>query len=222
MNKILVLEDEPMLQDMMSSYLESSGYEVVSTDNYEEALSLAYESKFDLFIFDVKITRGNGFELLDELRNSGVGTPCIFATSLNTMSDVTSGFKVGCDDYIKKPFELAELLLRVQNILKRNFNHNQNDEFITINNELKFDILQKRLLKGNKMVPLAKKESELLALFLKNKNTILTRDDIYSQIWDMGEVPSELSLRVYIRNLRKIIGNEKIISHSKLGYEYVS
>ncbi|AII14869.1 two-component system response regulator [Campylobacter iguaniorum] len=222
MNKILVLEDEPMLQDMMSSYLESSGYEVVSTDNYEEALSLAYESKFDLFIFDVKITRGNGFELLDELRNSGVGTPCIFATSLNAMSDVTSGFKVGCDDYIKKPFELAELLLRVQNILKRNFNHNQNDEFITINNELKFDILQKRLLKGDKMVPLAKKESELLALFLKNKNTILTRDDIYSQIWDMGEMPSELSLRVYIRNLRKIIGNEKIISHSKLGYEYVS
>ncbi|ABK81737.1 response regulator transcription factor [Campylobacter fetus] len=222
MSKILVLEDEPMLQDMISSYLQSFGYEVEASDSYDKALSIAYEKNFDLFIFDVKIIGGSGFELLDELRSSGVATPCIFATSLNGINDVTKGFKVGCDDYIKKPFELAELLLRVQNILKRNFNHYVDDNFIIINSNFKFDILQKKLMQDGKVLPLAKKETELLCLFLKNKNRILSRDEIYSQIWEFYEVPSELSLRVYIRNLRKLIGNEKIISHSKLGYEYVS
>ncbi len=218
MNKILVLEDELMLADMMSSYLESFGYEITLSDNYDEALSFAYENHFDLLIFDVKIIGGNGFDLLDELRNSGVKTPCIFTTSLNGINDVTKGFKAGCDDYIKKPFELAELLLRVENILKRNFCQNSQD--IVINEHLKFDILQKRLLKDDKPVLLSKKESKLLALFLQNKNRILSRDEIYSQIWDYDELPSELSLRVYVRNLRKIVGEDRIISHSKLGYEY--
>ena len=221
MNKILVLEDEPMLSDMIKSYLEGSGFEVTSCDNYEQALDLAYENKFDLFIFDVKIIGGSGFKLLEELRNSGVQTPCIFETSLNGIDDVKTGFDSGCDDYIKKPFELAELKLRVENILKRNFSHIAKNELIKIDDKFTFDMIKKRLLDGDKEVNLAKKESELLVLFLQNKGKILSRDTIYSSIWEYNETPSELSLRVYISNLRKIIGADKIISHSKMGYEYV-
>lgn len=221
MNKILVLEDEPMLQDMIKSYLESSDFKITVCDNYDEALDLAYENKFDLFIFDVKIIGGSGFELLKELRSSGVNTPCIFETSLNGIDDITAGFNSGCDDYIKKPFELAELKLRVENILKRNFSHIAKNELIKIDDEIEFDMIKKCLLKDGVEVNLAKKEIELLVLFLQNKGRILSRDTIYSSIWGYDETPSELSLRVYISNLRKIIGANKIISHSKTGYEYV-
>ncbi|MBO5064145.1 response regulator transcription factor [Campylobacter sp.] len=219
-SKILLVEDEPMLCEMVSDYLASNGYEVVGIDSYDEALSLAYEYKFDIFIFDVKIIGGDGFELLSRLRESGVDTPCIFTTSLNDISDLAKGFKSGCDDYIKKPFELAELLLRIDNILKRKFSHLNSDNYIQISNNIKFDIIQKKLIKDNLPVQLAKKESDLLALFLKNRGKILSRDEIYMNLWDYGQMPSELSLRVYIRNLRKIIGEDKIISHPKLGYEY--
>lgn len=219
-SKILLVEDEPMLCEMVSDYLASNGYEVVGIDSYDEALSLAYECKFDIFIFDVKIIGGDGFELLSRLRESSVDTPCIFTTSLNDISDLAKGFKSGCDDYIKKPFELAELLLRIDNILKRKFSHLNSDNYIQISNNIKFDIIQKKLIKDNLPVQLAKKESDLLALFLKNRGKILSRDEIYMNLWDYGQIPSELSLRVYIRNLRKIIGEDKIISHPKLGYEY--
>ncbi len=222
MNKILILEDEPMLQDMMCSYLSGFGYEVVASDNYDEALSLAYEKSFDLFVFDVKIIGGNSFDLLIELRKSGIKTPCIFTTSLNGIADVTRGFDAGCDDYLKKPFELAELKLRVENLLRRNFTHGMDDgECIEITDEIKFDPLQKKLTKNGVTVPLAKKEADLLTLLLRNKGKTLSRDQIYGAVWEYDEVPSELSLRVYISNLRKIIGNDRIISHSKIGYEYV-
>lgn len=220
-SKVLLVEDEPMLCEMVSDYLASNGYDVVSSDNYDEAINLAYECKFDIFIFDVKIIGGDGFELLSRLRESGVDTPCIFTTSLNDISDLAKGFKSGCDDYIKKPFELAELMLRIDNILRRKFSHLNSDNYIHIDNNIKFDIIQKKLVKDNLPVQLAKKEGDLLALFLKNRGRILSRDEIYMNLWDYGQMPSELSLRVYIRNLRKIIGEDKIISHPKLGYEYV-
>lgn len=220
-SKILLIEDEPMLCEMVSDYLTEQGYEVISCDSYEDGLSLAYEGKFDIFIFDVRIIGGDGFELLSRLRESGVDTPCIFTTSLNDISDLAKGFKSGCDDYIKKPFELAELWLRVDNILKRKFSHSSNDNFIQISQNIKFDIIQKKLIKDGVLAQIAKKEADLLALFLKNRGKILSRDEIYMNLWDYGQMPSELSLRVYIRNLRKIIGDEKIISHPKLGYEYV-
>jgi transcriptional activator protein copR len=220
MSKILIVEDENMLLEMMCAYLEAQSYETVGAKSYDDALNLAYESNFDLWIFDVKIIGGSGFALLRELRNAGKNTPCIFTTSLNTLDDVQSGFTSGCDDYIKKPFELKELHLRVQNLLKRTFVHNKN-ELVNLGENLGFDMNQGLLFRGGKAVSMPKKQSRLLALLLKNQDKFLSRDEIYSQIWDYDESPSELSLRVYIAELRKILGKERIVSASKLGYKYV-
>ncbi len=222
MNSILLLEDEPLLCDMLTDFLTQEGFSITTTDSYDSALDLAYERRFDLFIFDVKILGGNGFELLKELRAAGVMTPCIFETSLNGIADIKSGFDAGCDDYIKKPYELSELLLRVQNILKRSFSHSPTNDMIKITDDLSFDIFQKRLISSsnNPSANLSKKESELLAIFLRAPNRVISRDELYSSLWDMGQTPSELSLRVYIRHLRQIIGSEKIVSHSRIGYEY--
>ncbi|WP_170000477.1 response regulator transcription factor [Campylobacter sp. RM9328] len=220
MARILIVEDETMLLDMMCEYLSGENFEVKGVKSYDEALSLAYESNFDLWIFDVKIIGGNGFELLKELRTSGQTTPCIFTTSLNTINDVQSGFLSGCDDYIKKPFELKELLLRVQNILKRSFVHNTQN-FIKLSDKFSFDMTQGVLYEGDNPVALAKKQSRLLNLLLKNRDKFVTHEEIFSEIWEYDENPSEMSLRVYIAELRKILGKECIKSQSKLGYKYV-
>ncbi|EOI5010721.1 two-component system response regulator DccR, partial [Campylobacter jejuni] len=107
--KILLLEDDLSLSEIIEEFLNDEGYEVFLCDNAQEALDMAYERYFDLWILDVKVPLGDGFSLLKELRKSGKQTPAIFMTSLNTTNDLKQGFDAGCDDYIKKPFELAEL-----------------------------------------------------------------------------------------------------------------
>lgn len=218
MNKILVLEDENMLNDMICDYLSSKGFFVTGCKSYDEALDLAYEGNFDLWIFDVKIIGGNGFELLRELRDAEKLTPCIFVTSLNSLDDLNKGFLSGCDDFLKKPFELAELLLRVNNLLKRNFAHkiNKKDD---LGDGYVFDIYDKILYKDGKMIKLSKKELDLLALLLQKRGQFVSRDEIFNAIWSYDEIPSELSLRVYIRNLRLYL-KDKIVSKSKVGYSY--
>ncbi|WP_295149408.1 response regulator transcription factor [uncultured Campylobacter sp.] len=220
MPKILIVEDESMLLDLMSDYMRSQNYDVTGVKSYDEALSIAYETNFDLWIFDVKIIGGNGFNLLRELRDAGRGAPCIFTTSLNTVADVAVGFESGCDDYLKKPFELRELHLRAQNLLRRSFTRAK-DGFLPLLGELKFDLAQNVLYDGERAITMSKKQSALLALLLKNRDRFVSHDEIFSQIWDYDESPSELSLRVYIAELRKILGKERIISKSKLGYKYV-
>ena len=207
-----------MLNEMICEYLNANHHETTSVKSYEKALNLAYENDFDLWIFDVKVIGGNGLELLEELRNANKLTPCIFTTSLNDIKDLNKGFLSGCDDYLKKPFELAELLLRVNNLIKWNYAHKTN-QLEDLGDNLSFDIYKKTLYKNGKAVNLSNKESRLLALFLQNKNRVLTREEIYSSIWDYDEIPSELSLRVYIRNLRKYLG-KRIASRPKVGYIY--
>lgn len=215
MNKILLLEDENMLCDMIAEYLQDSGYCVDTCASYNQAIELASKN-YDLFIFDVKILNGNGFTLLSELRDANIKTPCIFITSLNSMDDVKMGFRAGCDDYLKKPFELGELALRVQNLLKRNFDR---QSVIKIDEHFSYDVLSKQLFNNGERINLNNKQNELLALFISRAGTIITRSEIYSHLWGLEE-PSEMALRVYIRELRKILGQERIISHSKQGYEF--
>ena len=220
MARVLIVEDEGMLLDMMCTYMRGAEHEVSGTKSYDEALSLAYENSFDLWIFDVKIIGGNGFALLRELREAGRGAPCIFTTSLNTLQDVESGFKSGCDDYLKKPYELKELLLRVNSLIKRNFSHNF-DDFVTIDDEFKFYFASKELRRSGVPVALSNKERELLALFLQNKNRLLSKDEIFSAIYAFDETPSEEALRTYIKNLRRVLGEEHIINRRNAGYLYV-
>ena len=218
-NKILIVEDEPFLNEMMCEYLGNNGFECVGVKRYDEALDLAYKGNFDLWIIDVKLIGGNGFELLSNLREVGKTTPAIFTTSLNTINDLQMGFRAGCDDYLKKPFELAELLMRVQNLFKREYA--QQKQVIDCGDGFKYDINQHQLTHNGEPINLAKKECDLLTLFLKNRNIILSKERICSELWGYDEVASEGSLRVYIRNLRKIFGEHRIISKSKVGYMYV-
>ena len=220
MVRILLVEDDETLLDLISEYLGENGYDVTTSNNAKDALDLAYEQNFDLLILDVKLPKGDGFSLLSSLRELGVSAPSIFTTSLNTIDDLEKGYKSGCDDYLKKPFELKELLIRIQALLKRNFSHN-NDEKVVISNELSFHPQSKILSKNGEKISISSKESDLLALFLQNKGKILTKDEIFNKIWKFDEEPSELSLRVYIKNLRQILGKDAILNKRGDGYIYV-
>ena len=220
MTQILLVEDDETLSELISEYLSEQGYDVTVRADAKAALDTAYERKFDILILDVKLPKGDGFSLLRELRRLGDDTPTIFTTSLNTLQDLEIGYKSGCDDYLKKPYELKELLLRIQILIKRKFSH-VNDEFIELNGGYKFYPSSKTLRQNGQIVNLSNKESELLALFLENKNALLSKETIFEKIWNYGEEPSELSLRVYVKNLRRILGKDAIINRRGDGYIYV-
>lgn len=220
MTQILLVEDDETLSELINEYLSEQGYDVTVCADAKAALDTAYERNFDILILDVKLPKGDGFSLLRELRRLGDDTPAIFTTSLNALQDLEIGYKSGCDDYLKKPYELKELLLRIQILIKRKFSH-VNDEFIELGGGYKFYPSSKTLRQNGQIVNLSNKESELLALFLENKNALLSKEAIFEKIWNYGEEPSELSLRVYVKNLRRILGKDAIINRRGDGYIYV-
>nr|WP_314786455.1 response regulator transcription factor [uncultured Campylobacter sp.] len=220
MTQILLVEDDETLSELINEYLSEQGYDVTVCADAKAALDTAYERNFDILILDVKLPKGDGFSLLRELRRLGNDAPAIFTTSLNALQDLEIGYKSGCDDYLKKPYELKELLLRIQILIKRKFSH-VNDEFIELGGGYKFYPSSKTLRQNGQIVNLSNKESELLALFLENKNTLLSKETIFEKIWNYGEEPSELSLRVYVKNLRRILGKDAIVNRRGDGYIYV-
>lgn len=217
--KILLLEDDLCLCEMIEDHLRDCGFEIITCDDATSALDLAYEKNFDLWIFDVKVPNGNGFTLLKQLRELNKTTPAIFLTSLSMINDLKEGFMAGCDDYIKKPFDIDELTLRIRSLLKRQFSHH-NSEILDLGNNLSFDMIQKQLYKDNQPILLTNKESKLLALLLRNQGKFISQDEIFETIWNYDEMPTNMALRVYIKNLRKVLGKDSILTQRHRGYCY--
>jgi len=217
--KVLLLEDDLTLNDTIVEYLEDNNFEVTPTYDGEEASDIIYEQNFDIFLLDVNVPHINGFELLKDKRSQGVKTPAIYITSLDSMDSLEDGYKSGCDDYIRKPFSLKELLFRIETILKRNFFHETNTK-IKITESIEYDTESNLLFVQGKELSISTKEARLLKLFLQHQDEAISHEVIYEHLWEFEESPSESSLRTYIKNLRKILGKEKIVSIKKLGYRF--
>ena len=217
---ILLLEDDEILNETITEYLEDNGFDVTTVNDGYDAYDKIYENSYDLLLLDVKVPSIGGFDMLKELRDKGVTTAAIFITSLNSIEDLTKGYDSGCDDYIKKPFELKELLIRVEALLKRDFYHTQNSKVVICDN-IEYDIDANILFVDNKEQSLNNKETKLLKLFLQNSNQVLPHEMIYGSLWDYDETYSESALRTYIKNLRKLLGKEKIVSLKKQGYKFI-
>ena len=217
--KVLLLEDDVALADVISEYLEDSGFDLDLVYDGEEALTYAYESKYDLYIFDVNVPVIKGFDLLKTLRDNGDATPTIFVTSLNDIEDVSKGFESGADDYIKKPFELTELLLRIKNIQKRSFTQ-QRSSIIQIGDDITFDLETELLNRQNESISLPQKELKLLKHFLQHPNEVVTFENLYKVLWDYDETVSSESLRAHIKNLRKNLTQDMIQNLRGIGYRF--
>ncbi len=159
----------------------------------------------------------DGIELLKELREYGDETPAIFITSSIDKESITKGYEAGCDEYIKKPFDLDELLMRIKAVLKRI----EPEESIQIDENYSYNIKRKRLLKNNQEVKINLKDLQLLELLLKNRGKVVTKEMIKDELWQNEELVSGGSLRVYINNLKKIFGKESIENIRGLGYRFV-
>lgn len=221
MSKILLLEDDATLNETVTEFLEDEGYEVVSVYDGEEAQEKLYESKYDLLLLDINVPGIDGLDLLKESREQGVVAPAIYITSMDSVDDLERGFESGCDDYIRKPFALKELKIRIETLLKRSFFH-QDKERIKITEDVEYDPKNNELLIQGKAVSLGHKEATLMKLFMKNEGEVLAHERIFEHLWNYEEEPSDSALRTYIKNLRKLIGKERIVSIKKQGYKFIT
>ncbi len=217
--RLLLLEDDPNLAESVGEYLEEHGFEVVCVYDAPSAEEVLFEQKFDLLLLDVNVPGGDGFSFLKGARREGNATPAIFITSRNAMNDVETGFESGADDYLRKPFELKELLLRIKTILKRNFFHNPT-ETLDLGGGITYDVENQSLKIGGREQNLQLKEHKLLKLFIQHQNELLAHETIMEHLWDYDETPSDGSLRTYIKTLRKLLGKDRIVSHKRLGYQF--
>ena len=211
--KLLLVEDDFDLNETVKEFLENF-YEVESVFNGEEAINKVYENNFDVIILDVKLPKIDGFSVSKEIRKHK-NTPIIFLTSLDSEKDVEKGFLSGGDDYIRKPFSLKELKLRIDAIIKRIYG----GELVKIG-EFEFDLNNLELKKNGEVIHLKPKVAELLKFFIQNRGKILSKEEIFNYLYDFEE-PNEASLRTFINTLRNILGKDKIQTIKGVGYKFV-
>ena len=215
--KILLLEDDLILNEILEEHLQNQNYDVISTFSSNEAIKYLYSQVFDLLLLDVNVPDLNGFLLLNELRKNNINTPAIFITSLSMIEDMQKGFDSGASDYIKKPFELKELDLRVNNI-KRLFNIDTKKEIILEKN-IVLNLDNQTIIKNNKIFNLSKKEFEILLYLYNNRTKNISIDEFINNIWSYEDNIEASTVRTYIKNLRKILGDNMILNIRGVGYK---
>ncbi|MEN8147425.1 MAG: response regulator transcription factor [Campylobacterota bacterium] len=199
MARLLLLEDDESLAETLVELLELEGFDVHRVADGEKALDVTFMHSFDLLLLDVNVPFVNGFELLNSLRESGDDTPAIFITAMSDIASLSKGFEVGADDYIKKPFEFDELIVRIYSLIRRHLKIKEN--IITID-DFQFHIDTNELYHGENFISLSPIELKLAALFFKQINTTITKENILMEL-SAGEEASEGALRVHINKLRK-------------------
>ena len=210
--KMLLLEDDLILSSSLEELFISEGFSVDLAKDGEEALSLSYNNSYNIYIFDVDVPLINGFDLLNQLRKSNDKTPCIFLSAKVDIDSLSNGFDVGADDYVKKPFDIDKLLLRINTQIKKSYN--SFNKIIEYNN-LKYDIYNKIIYENNKQINLSPTQFKLFDFFMKNINKTLLKEEILFYLHD-GEEGSEPSLRVQITKLKKLglnITNQRAIGY---------
>ncbi|MGB6328402.1 MAG: response regulator transcription factor [Halarcobacter sp.] len=205
--KILLLEDDEILAQTMLQILEEENYDVILVNDGEEVLEATYENKFDLYLFDINVPLLNGLDTLKLLRDAEDLTPTFFITALRDTSATLEGFECGCDDYIKKPFDLDELLARIKAILKRK---NPSIKY----GDITFDLLENRVFKNDEEISLGLIEKEIFSLLIRNINMTVNK----STFFDYMNRPSDSALRVLISKLKKIL-DLNITNIKGIGYK---
>jgi DNA-binding response OmpR family regulator len=214
--KILILEDETILAISMQEFLEDSGYEVVHFTNSQDAFDAIYDGSYDLLLLDVKVSgEFNGFELLSNLRDAEICTPAIFITSLTNIEDLTKGYACGGCDYIRKPFDLAELKLRVEQVIQLHC-FSSSDDVIELPFDYKYDTKKMQLSLVDDVIDLGKTETKMLELLIKHRGSVVNYDMFWEEVW--GEWIEPTNIRVQVGNLRKKLQSDFIKNVRGVGY----
>ena len=212
---INIVEDEKDINNLVAQYLRKEGYEVHSYYTYEEASAHVVDDDVHLWILDIMLDDKSVFDLIEEIRLQGPETPVIFMSARDKEFDRIIGLEKGCDDYITKPFSPKELVLRVNNIIKRAYRDDNNR--ISIDG-YELDEEQRKIYADNVEIELTTKEFDLLMMFIKNKGIAFSRDKILENVWDENYFGSDRVVDDTLRRLRKKLPNLNI--HTIYGYGY--
>jgi two-component system alkaline phosphatase synthesis response regulator PhoP len=207
--QILVIEDEPTLSRLLSYNLTQEGYETTVVEHGGDGLQMALQQSFDLIILDIMLPGMNGFEILTKLRQKGNKTPIIILTARNAEDEVVQGLKHGADDYITKPFGVAELLARVSAVLRRTLSEEDkaamtlsNEKVITLG-ELNIYPEKYEVALEGESIPLRPKEFEVLLYLVKRPGMVITRDDLMNIVWGFDYIGGQRTVDVHVSSLRK-------------------
>lgn len=214
--KILLLEDDLLLGESLQDFLEEEGFAVMLCRNGQEALDLTYKEQFDLYLLDINVPLIDGLSLLRDLRGADDITPAIYLTSHQDKETLAQGFEIGADDYLKKPFDMDELLLRISALLRR-FKGGSLHRF----GDLSLDETHKTVMRNDKKLNLTVKEYQLLSLLIRHAQKVVTKEMIMTELWSASENISEGAVRVYVNRLKSELGADKIENIRGVGYRLV-
>lgn len=212
--KILLLEDEYSLRISIKEFLEELDFEVDCYSNGDDAYDAVYSIRYDVLLLDVNVPGMNGFELLKSIRGDGVKIPAIFMTSLTQMRDFEEGYKAGCCDYIRKPFDLVELQLRIMQVCKSFYF--KNTDLLELGEGLVYDTAKSQLSYNGEEIVLSKTEHDILEVLLRYKEQAVSITTFQDEIW--GEYVDPANIRVQINNLRKKLPLDIIKNRRGVGY----
>ena len=218
--RILIVDDEEDLCEILQYNLSNEGYKTDIAHSSEEALKRSLNN-FDLLILDVMMGPMSGFKLADKLRKEmDNNVPVIFLTAKDTENDMLTGFSLGADDYITKPFSVNELTARVKAVLNRTNTGKNKTQTIVKFGEIELDTVRKRLIINDEKVELTKKEYEILKLLLENQSKVFSREDFLSRIWGGEVIVTDRTVDVNITRLRTKLGKFGQNLKNKTGYGY--
>lgn len=221
--KILYVEDEIFLAKIVSETLQSRGYEVILESDGALALKKFEQSSPDICILDIMLPNKDGFAIADEIREKNVEVPIIFLSAKSAVNDVVNGFKMGANDYIRKPFSMEELIVRIDNVLKNKSVQEEELEEIELG-QYTFNRKRQLLIHTSEQRKLSYRESELLKLLTNNRNTLVERKEILILLWGSDSFFNSRNLDVYITKLRsylKLDPTVEIITIKGIGYRFV-
>lgn len=213
MIKILIVDDEKPICDLIDLNLSASGYQCRTVQDGLEALNIIESDPFDLILLDIMLPGADGYDIMEYIRPMGI--PVIFITAKHEVRDRVKGLKLGADDYLVKPFDVVELVARVEAVLRR---YNKTEQILTAG-DVSVDVEAHRVTKAGKPVELTNKEFGLLVLFIRNKNVALFRETLYEKVWEGEYFGDSRTLDLHVQRLRRKLGWEhSLVAVYKVGY----
>lgn len=213
MIRVLVVDDEKAICDLIDLNLSSAGYHCSTVQDGLKAIEKIEKESFDLVLLDIMLPGADGYDIMEYIRPLGI--PVIFITAKHEVKDRVKGLKLGADDYLVKPFDVVELVARVEAVLRR---YNKAEQQLTAG-DVVVDVEARRVTKAGRPIELTNKEFGLLVLFMKNKNVALFRETLYEKVWEDEYFGDSRTLDLHVQRLRKKLGWEhNIVAVYKVGY----
>jgi DNA-binding response OmpR family regulator len=217
--KILVVDDEPVICEVLEFNLTGEGYAITCVHSAEEALK-KLSPNYSLILLDVMLGGISGYKLAEALRQNGNPVPIIFLTAKDTENDMLTGFSVGGDDYIVKPFSIKEVIVRIKAVLKRTENAPEKDKHKLVFDDIVIDFELKELIVGNEKITLTKTEFELIVMLAENPDRIYSRDEIIDRVWRDTPYITERTVDVHITRIRKKLDGRASLISNRAGFGY--